>query len=93
VIMFHYLHFVLASECDLMDPSGPYSHSLIFSNIHHPLDAYTPTNNRFPVSNACGQYGTSYQDIVCGTGKDAGRECPLDTDQSISAMTRPSDVR
>jgi hypothetical protein len=91
--MFHYLHFVLASECDLMDPSGPYSHSLIFSNIHHPLDAYTPTNNRFPVSNACGQYGTSYQDIVCGTGKDAGRECPLDTDQSISAMTRPSDVR
>lgn len=93
MIMFHYLHFVLASECDLMDPSGPYSHSLIFSNIHHPLDAYTTTNNRFPVSNACGQYGTSYQDIVCGTGKDAGRECPLDTDQSISAMTRPSDVR
>jgi len=87
------LRFVLASECDLMDPSGSFSHSIIFSIVHHALDAYATTNNRFPVSNACGQYGTSYQDIVCGTGKDAGRECPLDTDQSISAMTRPSDIR
>jgi hypothetical protein len=51
------------------------------------------TTNRFPVSNACGQYGYSYQDIVCGAGVDAGRECPLDTDQTVSAMTRPSDER
>lgn len=47
-------------------------------------------NGRFPVSNACGQYGSSYQDIVCDA-EDAGMECPLDLDQTVYAMTRPLD--
>mmetsp|Transcript_32531 Transcript_32531/g.56670 ORF Transcript_32531/g.56670 Transcript_32531/m.56670 type:complete len:1231 (+) Transcript_32531:177-3869(+) len=51
-------------------------------------------NGRFPVSNACGMYGASYQDIVCGAGaEDAGKECPLDINQSFSAVTRTLDHR
>jgi len=49
-------------------------------------------NGRFPVSNSCGQYGQSYQDMVC-SADDAGKECPLDLNQSFSAATRPLDPR
>ncbi len=49
-------------------------------------------NGEFPVSNACGQRGLSYQDMNC-TGDDASMACPLDTDQSFSAVTRALDYR
>mmetsp|Transcript_26958 Transcript_26958/g.55046 ORF Transcript_26958/g.55046 Transcript_26958/m.55046 type:complete len:739 (+) Transcript_26958:3-2219(+) len=44
-------------------------------------------SGKFPVSNACGQYGLSYQDIRC-TAVDKDKECPLDPNQSFSAVTR-----
>lgn len=52
-------------------------------------------NGRYPVSNSCGQFGASYQDIVCdgANEEDAGKECPLDPNQSFSAVTRPLDHR
>ena len=49
-------------------------------------------NGRFPVSNSCGQYGESYQDIVC-SADDAGKECPMDPNQSFSAVTSSFDLR
>ena len=49
-------------------------------------------NGRFPVSNSCGQYGESYQDIVC-SANDAGMECPMDPNQSFSAVTSSFDLR
>mmetsp|Transcript_26203 Transcript_26203/g.56491 ORF Transcript_26203/g.56491 Transcript_26203/m.56491 type:complete len:1199 (+) Transcript_26203:258-3854(+) len=51
-------------------------------------------NGRYPVSNACGMYGASYQDMVCDDdGEDKGMECPLDASQSLSGVTRASDYR
>lgn len=44
-------------------------------------------SRKFPVSNACGQYGLSYQDIRC-PAVDKDKECPLDPNQSFSAVTR-----
>lgn len=44
-------------------------------------------NGRHPVSNSCGMYGESYQDLVC-TEEERGKECPLDINQSFSAVTR-----
>lgn len=49
-------------------------------------------HGRHPVSNACGQYGLSYQDLNC-TGVDAKKTCPLDPDQSFSAVTRSLALR
>lgn len=53
-------------------------------------------NGRYPVSNSCGQYGRSYQDMVCDGGSgggSGGMECPLDPAQSFSAVTRALDDR
>jgi len=49
-------------------------------------------NGRYPVSNSCGQYGENYQDIVC-SAEDAGKECPLDPNQSFSAVTSSFDLK
>jgi hypothetical protein len=45
-------------------------------------------NGDYPVSNSCGQFGLSYQDMNC-TGADADMTCPLDPNQSFSGVTRP----
>ena len=50
-------------------------------------------NGRFPISNACGMQGSSYQDIVCHGEGEKGMECPLDTGQTLSAVTRTLDHR
>ena len=51
-------------------------------------------NGGFPVSNACGIYGASYQDMVCDDdGKDKGMECSLDASQSLLGVTRAFDYR
>lgn len=51
-------------------------------------------NGRFPVSNACGMYGASYQDMICdNNGEDVGMECPLDIKKSFSGVTRTLDPR
>jgi len=50
-------------------------------------------NGRFPVSNSCGMYGAHYQDMICGRLEDKGTECPLDINQSFSAVTRTLDHR
>ena len=49
-------------------------------------------NGKYPVSNACGQFGLSYQDINC-TGASADMTCPLDTNQSFSGVTRALSLR
>ena len=50
-------------------------------------------NGRFPISNSCGQYGISYQDLVCTDGNDIGKECPLDLSMSLTAVTKALDHR
>eukprot|EP00986_Skeletonema_menzelii_P002248 scaffold616_cov146-Skeletonema_menzelii.AAC.31 len=50
-------------------------------------------NGRHPVSNSCGQYGISYQDLVCTDGNDNGKECPLDLSMSLTAVTKALDHR
>jgi hypothetical protein len=49
-------------------------------------------SGKYPVSNSCGQFGLSYQDINC-TGADADMTCPLDPNQSFSGVTRPLALR
>ncbi|KAL7522748.1 hypothetical protein ACHAWX_007432 [Stephanocyclus meneghinianus] len=49
-------------------------------------------NGKYPVSNACGQFGLSYQDINC-SGASADMTCPLDTNQSFSGVTRALSLR
>eukprot|EP00804_Cyclotella_cryptica_P010088 CCRYP_018038-RD/>CCRYP_018038-RD protein AED:0.19 eAED:0.19 QI:308/1/1/1/0.81/0.70/17/2275/1193 len=49
-------------------------------------------NGKYPVSNSCGQFGLSYQDINC-TGASADMTCPLDTNQSFSGVTRALTLR
>ena len=49
-------------------------------------------NGKYPVSNACGQFGLSYQDINC-TGASADMTCPLDKNQSFSGVTRALSLR
>ena len=50
-------------------------------------------NGRHPVSNSCGQYGISYQDLVCTEAGDVGKECPLDPSMTFTAATRALDHR
>jgi hypothetical protein len=50
-------------------------------------------NGRHPLSNSCGQYGVSYQDLVCTEAGDVGKECPLDPSMTITAATRALDLR
>ena len=50
-------------------------------------------NGRHPVSNSCGQYGISYQDLVCTEAGDIGKECPLDPSMTFTAATRALDHR
>lgn len=50
-------------------------------------------NGRHPVSNSCGQYGISYQDLVCTDENEIGKECPLDTSMSFTAVTKALDPR
>ena len=45
-------------------------------------------SGKYPVSNSCGQFGRSYQDITC-TGANIDMTCPLDPNQSFSGVTRP----
>lgn len=66
--------------------------SLPFSVWRISLPHYL-TEFRYPLSNACGQYGASYQDIVCTAGEDAGKECPLNINQSMKAVTRSAGKR
>jgi hypothetical protein len=49
-------------------------------------------NERYPVSNACGQFGMSYQDINC-TNSKIDMTCPFDPNQSFSAVTRDLSLR
>ena len=50
-------------------------------------------NGRHPISNSCGQYGISYQDLVCTDESDIGKECPLDLSMSVTAATKSLDLR
>lgn len=50
-------------------------------------------NGRHPVSNSCGQYGISYQDLVCTDAGDIGKECPLDPTMTFMAATKALDHR
>jgi len=43
-------------------------------------------NGMYPVSNACGQLGQSYQDYKC-SASEAHMECPVKTDMEITATT------
>ncbi|KAL7539560.1 hypothetical protein ACHAXR_009388 [Thalassiosira sp. AJA248-18] len=43
-------------------------------------------NNKFPVSNACGQGGASYQDMKCSED-ERQYECPVKLDMTIQAIT------
>lgn len=42
------------------------------------------TNGYLPVSNSCGQYGMSYQDMHCDAA-DSSMECPLDIGMQVNA--------
>jgi len=43
-------------------------------------------NGRYPLSNACGQLGQSYQDYSC-SAEEANMECPVDPNMQITAVT------
>ena len=43
-------------------------------------------NDRFPISNSCGQLGMSYQDMHCRED-EAYMECPVKTDMEQVALT------
>ena len=46
-------------------------------------------SGKYPISNSCGQFGLSYQDMNCTDVDRADMTCPLDLNQSLSAVTRP----
>ena len=50
-------------------------------------------NGRHPVSNSCGQFGISYQDLVCTDEDEIGKECPLDISMILTAVTKTLDPR
>ena len=43
-------------------------------------------NNRYPLANACGQLGQSYQDYNCPAGQEH-MQCPVDPEMQITATT------
>ena len=72
------------------------SYSIEMSILDDACDEHNTqlVNGRYPVSNSCGMHGLSYQDMICADDdEDAGRECPLDINQSFSAVTRTLDHR
>jgi hypothetical protein len=48
--------------------------------------SYDMVNNRYPISNSCGQGGLSYQNDVCKDG-DEGMECVVDTKMVVQGVT------
>lgn len=44
---------------------------------------------KYPIANACGQLGQSYQDYHCSSEEDIqlNMECPIDTQMEITATT------
>ena len=49
-------------------------------------NSHEMVNNRYPISNSCGQGGLSYQDEIC-KGGDAGMECIVDTKMVSHGVT------
>ena len=49
-------------------------------------NSYEMVNNRYPISNSCGQGGLSYQDDIC-KGGDEGMECFADTKMVVQGVT------
>lgn len=46
---------------------------------------------QFPLSNSCGQYSTSYQDLVCpNNANEKNMECTVDTEMTIEATSSSS---
>jgi hypothetical protein len=43
-------------------------------------------NGKIPISNSCGQYGLSYQDMTC-SDDSRNMSCTVDEDQSLTAVT------
>jgi hypothetical protein len=50
------------------------------------LDTKHTVNGKYPLSNACGQLGQSYQDYHCPEN-EKHMECPVDPNMEITAVT------
>jgi len=57
------------------------------------VDFFIPdeTTSKYPISNACGQYGDSYQDVRCDVG-ETFMECSPDPNMLISAVPSTDDT-